>query len=308
MKQSVIALSGLLFIFLNLSGCNLPMKNGNDSLSKEISGDTTENVSQTERFTNVPMNSLKELSAENSNRIALVIGNGDYERQALPNPIYDAQDISNTLNRLGFSVIQVLNADKATMNQAIQKFRDDLDDDKVGLLYYSGHGVQHDGKNYMIPIEAMLTIDEPSDLNTDAVSMTGVLSKMENAKNRLNMVFLDACRDNPFDGFSKGDRKAGLALVGSAERMLIAYATAPNKAALITKERNSPYTKYLLHYMEQDLPIELMLKQVRVAVKNETDGEQTPWYAVSIAGRFTFANPKHRSEQSYGTTTQGGIK
>jgi uncharacterized caspase-like protein len=298
MKKSIISLSGLLFIFLNLSGCTtLPVQNGNDTLSKRIPRDTGETtkgagVDQANRFTSVPVNSLKELPAKHSNRVALVIGNGDYKSKALSNPIYDAQDMSNTLNKLGFSVTQVLNADQATMNKAIQKFGRELHDDRVGLWYYSGHGVQYEGKNYMIPIWAMLAIDKPSELSTDAVSVNGVLSMMEQAKNRLNIVFLDACRNNPFEGFTKG-KKDGLAPVGSAEGMLIAYATSPNKVALIGKGRNSPYTKYLLHYMEQDLPIELMLKQVRVAVKNETNGEQTPWFAASFGGDFTFAIPQH---------------
>jgi len=289
MKRSIIFLSGLLFIFLNLSGCTLQVQNENDRLTKGF-GDTGDVVR--ERFTSVPINSLEELPAKNSKRVALVIGNGDYERQALPNPIYDAQDMSNTLNRLGFSVIQVLNADKAMMETAVQKFVGELYGDRVGLWYYSGHGVQYKGKNYMIPIGAMLDINEgPDNLNTYAVSVKDVLSKMENAKNRLNMVFIDACRNNPFDGFSKGDQKAGLAWEGSAEGMLIAYATAPNKAALTSKERNSPYTKYLLHFMKENLPIELMLKQVRLAVKNETTGRQTPWYAASFDGEFTFVTP-----------------
>jgi uncharacterized caspase-like protein len=287
MKNSIISLSGLLFIFLNLSGCNLPMKNGSDSLPKGISGDTTGNVDQAERFTSVPVNFLKELPAKNSNRMALVIGNGNYKSQALSNPIYDAQDMSDTLNKLGFSVTQVINADQATMNKALQKFGRELYD-RVGLLFYSGHGVQYEGKNYMIPIGAMLAIDKPSDLKTDAVNVNGVLSMMEQAKNRLNIVFLDACRNNPFEGFTKGDRKAGLAPVSSIEGMLIAYATSPNKAALTGKGRNSPYTKHLLHFIKNNLPIELMLKKVRVAVKNETNGKQTPWYAASFEGEFTF--------------------
>jgi uncharacterized caspase-like protein len=277
MKKSVISLSSLLFIFLNLSGCTLPVPL-NESFDPKI----------------------EVLPAENSNRVALVIGNGNYKSQALSNPIPDAQDMSDTLNQLGFGVTQVLNADQATMNKAIQEFGQELHSDRVGLLYYSGYGVQYEGKNYMIPIGAMLAIDEPSDLNTDAVSVNGVLSMMEQAKNRLNLVVLDACRDNPFEGFTKGDRKTGLAPVSSAEGMLVAYATSPNKAALTSKKRNSPYTKHLLQYMEQDLPIELMLKQVREAVKNETDGKQTPWYATSIEGNFTFATPLSRHDLGVG--------
>jgi uncharacterized caspase-like protein len=292
MKKSVISLSGLL-VCLNLSGCNLPTQNENDPLPKGISDNTTGDVSQAEHFTSVPVNSLKELSAENSNRVALVIGNGDYKKQPLSNPIYDAQDMSNSLNQLGFSVIQVLNADKATMDQAIQKFQNDLSNDKVGLLYYSGHGVQYKSKNdmsknYMIPIEAMLAIKEPNDLNANAVSVNDVLSMMEKkATNQLNIVILDACRNNPF--FKGDNKKNGLAPMSSAEGLLIAYATSPNKVALTSKERNSPYTKHLLNYMVQDLPIEIMLKRVRVAVKNETNGEQTPWYAASFDGDFQFA-------------------
>jgi len=291
MKKSVVFLAGLLFLFLNLSGCEtLREPNGSDTSRKGVGtgGNSQDTVDNSTTFVNF----LKELPArKNSKRVALVIGNGDYKNQALSNPIYDAQDMSDTLNKLGFGVTQVLNADQATMNKAIQQFGRELDGDRVGLLYYSGHGVQYEGKNYMIPIGAMLAVDKPSDLNTDAVSVKGVLSMMEQAKNQLNLVFLDACRDNPFEGFTKGDRMTGLAPIGSAEGMLIAYATSPNKAALTSKERNSPYTKHLLQYMERDLPIELMLKKVRVAVKNDTSGKQTPWYAALFDGYFTFAIP-----------------
>jgi uncharacterized caspase-like protein len=251
-------------------------------------------VDSAKRVTGV-RNFLKEFPVKNSNRVALVIGNGDYETQALFNPIYDAQDMSNTLNKLGFSVIQVLNADKAMMEKAIQKFGRELYGDIVSLVYYSGHGVQYNGKNYMIPIGAVSAINnrKPRVLNTDAIGLDSVLSIMENAKNRLNLVVLDACRDNPFSGFKKGEQKPGLAPIGSAEGMLIAYATSPNKAALTSTKRNSPYTKHLLHFMKNSvLPIELMLKQVRVAVKKETDGKQTPWYSASIEGNFTFVD-KH---------------
>jgi uncharacterized caspase-like protein len=281
----------LSFIFLNMSGCALPGLNGDGTSSKGIQENRGENnhINESERVAGF----LKELPA-NSNRVALVIGNGDYGSLPLSNPINDADDIANLLNELDFSVTSVTNANQAAMDRAIQGFGDKLHGDKIGLFYYSGHGVQYQGKNYMIPLGAISNIDKPSDLNTDAIGLDSVLSMMEKAKNKLNIVVLDACRDNPFPGFKKGDQKPGLAPIGSAEGMLVAYATSPNKAALTSKERNSPYTKHLLRFMENsDLPIELMLKKVRVAVKNETDGEQTPWYAASMEGDFMFVENKH---------------
>jgi hypothetical protein len=161
----------------------------------------------------------------------------------------------------------------------------------VGLFYFSGHGVQHAGNNYLIPINSISKMSEAVHLNNKAVPANYVLAVMQNSS--LNIVILDACRDNPFKGFSKSLNR-GLTRMASAEGSLIAYATAPGTVAWTGKadERNSPYTKHLLRFMKQpNLSIESMLKKVRKAVIQETRHTQTvqqPWYEVSISNDFYF--------------------
>jgi len=221
-------------------------------------------------------------------RLALVIGNSNYLTSPLPNPLNDAQDITAALAHYGFEVMAVLDGDQVAMEEAINAFGLRLREGGVGLFYYSGHGVQHQGNNYLVPIGAIPSIKSPIQLRYKAVNVGYVLSAMQDAGNRLNIVMLDSCRDNPFRGFSR-NLNAGLARIDGAEGMLIAYSTAPGKVAYDGDGRNSPYTSSLLELMQiPNLPIELLLKKVRTSVREQTDGAQTPWYEASIDGNFAF--------------------
>jgi len=228
-------------------------------------------------------------SALASTRIALVIGNADYETQPLSNPKNDANDVSKVLSKYGFDTTVLTNATQEEMQRAIQKFGEKLNKDTVGLFYYSGHGVQYNGENYLVPISAMRQVSVPEHLQYKAVNTGYILNVMKHSGSRLNMVFLDACRNNPFRSFTRSMKK-GLARVPSAEGVLISYATAPGRVALDGAGRNSPYTTEFLNLVETpNLPIELLLKEVRTNVRKSTNGQQSPWYEASIEGDFYFS-------------------
>jgi uncharacterized caspase-like protein len=279
---------GLLFIFLNLSGCVVdpvePPKNETLSTKpNEVEEPTTveNDTSPTE-----PLDLEKPTSPEVQtlliqNKVALVIGNGNYQIQSLKNiPVNDVHAMKSVLNDLGFTVTSVIDANKFKMENAIDEFIDKLDSGTLGLFYYSGHGVQHTGENFLIPIDAMSKISDPKDLQ-HAVSANNVSDKM-NLKSQLSLIILDTCRDTPFS-FAKG-KDSGPAPMLSAEGMLIAYATSPGTVALTGSGSNSPYTKHLLRFIGYKLPIEQVLSKVRAAVRHDTSEKQIPWYEASIEG------------------------
>jgi len=226
------------------------------------------------------------LSAQDR-RIALVIGNGAYKSSPLRNPVNDATDIANALRNLGFSVILKTNANQRIMKESIRVFGKKLRLGGVGLFYFAGHGLQVKGQNFLIPTGA--NIESEADVEYEAVDAGRVLAQMEEAENDLNIIILDACRDNPFTrSFRSGDR--GLAKMDAPKGSLVAYATAPGSVAADGDGRNGIYTKYLLKYISNpNLKVEEVLKQVRIGVINETDEKQIPWESSSLTGEFYFA-------------------
>ena len=243
------------------------------------------------------------MSAET--RIALVIGNSDYSSGPLPNPANDAKMISETLGNLGFEVISRRNADQNTMKRAIQEFGARLEKAgpaAVGLFYYAGHGVQLNGRNYLIPTTAQ--IDREGDVEIEAVSADWVIEQMRYARNRLNIVILDACRNNPFTR-SMRSVDHGLATMDAPAGILIAYSTAPGAVAADGSGRNSPYTEALSHAM-RDLhePVEQVFKHVRVGVMSATSGKQVPWESSSLTGDFYFASNKAAAAAQSTAVTQ----
>ena len=226
-----------------------------------------------------------------SNRVALVVGNGGYTAGNLPalaNPVNDATLMAEALETGGFEVALVTDADQEAMKAAIEAFGKKLKEggDAVGLFYYAGHGVEVRGENYLIPIGA--DIEHEVEFKTDAVPADWVLSWMGAAGNRLNMVVLDACRNNPYEGRSRGASQ-GLAQMNAPSGTLIAYSAAPGQVALDGEGVNSPYTAALAQaVIEPGLRVEDVFKRVRVAVETETNGEQTPWESSSLTGDFYF--------------------
>lgn len=219
-------------------------------------------------------------------RMALVIGNASYAVGPLKNPVNDAMDMAAALQRLGFTVTRRLNANQAEMESVIETFGEQLRQGGVGLFYFAGHGLQVGGENYLVPIGAR--VNREQDVKIAAVHVGRVLGAMEDAKNGLNIVILDACRNNPF-GRGFRSQVQGLAPVDAARGSLIAYATAPGSVASDGSSRNGLYTEHLLrNMMTPGLSVEQMFKQVRIGVGQMTHGEQTPWEASSLTGDFYF--------------------
>jgi uncharacterized caspase-like protein len=236
-------------------------------------------------------------------RIALVVGNGDYQNASLSTSINDAEDMATTLRKVGFEVILKTNVDQFDMENAMVAFGKKLRRGVVGLFYYSGYAVQYESENYLIPYNAISSIRVARHIRSKAVNLDYVLSLMEKAENGINIVILDACRPSPFS-FSKTIEK-GLTTVSGAENMVIAYATSPGKVfsppisqTRSQTQRNSFYTKHLLHFIKNsNLPIELMLKKVRAAVKSKTDDRQKPWYINSLDGNFRFNESTRKPQE-----------
>lgn len=230
-------------------------------------------------------------------RIALVIGNSEYANGPLTNPANDAKMIAESLGSLGFDVVSRRNADQTTMKRAIQDFGARLEragSGAVGLFYYAGHGVQLNGRNYLIPTSAH--IEREGDVEIEAVSADWVIEQMRYARNRLNIVVLDACRNNPFArSMRSADR--GLAVMDAPAGILIAYSTAPGSVAADGDARNSPYTEALARAMRDvHEPVEQVFKKVRIGVMNATAGRQVPWESSSLTGDFYFAAPNRRAD------------
>ena len=220
-------------------------------------------------------------------RIALVIGNGAYTTAPpLKNPPNDARDMATTLRTLGFNVTSDVNVNQRDMKRLIREFGQNLKKGGSGLFYYAGHGVQSKGHNYLIPIDA--DIQSEAEIEDLGVDVNLVLNFMDDAQNGLNIVILDACRNNPF---ARSFRSAsnGLAQVDAPTGTLIAYATAPGSVAADGDGRNGIYTQELLKQIKRSgLSIEDVFKQVRISVRGATNGKQTPWESSSLVGEFYF--------------------
>lgn len=223
-------------------------------------------------------------------RIALVIGNGQYEAiTPLRNAVSDGQLMAESLGQVGFDVTLLTDADQNEMKRAVADFGRRLRSagpDATGLFYYAGHGVQYANANYLVPVDA--SIADEADLDLVGVQADWVLRQLFSARNRTNIVILDACRNNPFES-ATGLREAGLAEMNAPPGTFIAYASAPGSAALDGKGANSPFTGALSRgILEGGEPIEQVFKQVRVAVVDETGGRQTPWDSSSLTDDFYF--------------------
>ncbi|MEM5790380.1 MAG: caspase family protein, partial [Syntrophobacteraceae bacterium] len=222
-------------------------------------------------------------------RMALVIGNGSYASAPLRNPLNDARVMAGALRGLSFEVTLRENLDQKEMKKEIQSFGQKLQQGGVGLFYFAGHGVQVNGRNYLIPVGA--TIEHEKQVEYEAVDIGAVLSEMDYARNRLNLVILDACRDNPF-ARSFRSVSTGLASINAPGGTLIAYATAPGAVANDGPGENGVYTGELVKAMSQPgLKIEDVFKQVRSAVREATRGKQIPWESSSLEGDFYFRSP-----------------
>ncbi len=223
----------------------------------------------------------------NEQRLALLIGNASYRLDPLQNPVNDVRTMAASLKAVGFEVMALENANLEITLKTVNEFTKKLEQNKgVGLFYYAGHGVQLDGENYLVPIDGSMEREE--EVRARSLKAQEVLQKMRRARNRLNLVFLDACRNDPF---IKNSRSAsqGLARMDASLGMLIAYATAPGSVAEDGKGSNSSFTKHLAATLrEPGLRIEDVLKRVRTAVRTDTRGRQITWDNSAIEGDFYF--------------------
>ena len=222
-------------------------------------------------------------------RTALIIGNADYESAPLNNPVNDAQDIAHALSNLGFSVILKTNANQRTMERAIRDFGKVLREGGIGLFYFAGHGVQVRGNNYLVPVGA--EIESEGDVKYEAVDAGLILAKMEDAANGLNIIILDACRNNPFSrSFRSAER--GLAKMDAPTGSILAYSTSPGSVAADGTGRNGLYTEMLLkHIRTPDIDLPHLFMRVRRDVITATSKKQVPWESSSLIGDFYF-NPQ----------------
>jgi uncharacterized caspase-like protein len=241
-------------------------------------------------------------------RVALVVGNSGYRNVSpLDNPASDARLLAETLRGLGFTLVgggAQLDLDKAAFDRTVQDFGRRLAGADVGLFYYAGHGIQVRGENYLIPIDANPT--KEADVDFQMLNSGLVLRQMETAGTRLNIVILDACRNNPFGGRGLAvgraqdagnirvrDTSSGLAQMQAPSGTLISFATQPGNVAQDGVGGNSPYAKALATQMRRPgLDIFQTFNQVGLVVQEVTGGTQQPWVSSSpIKGAFYFAPP-----------------
>ena len=223
-------------------------------------------------------------------RTALVIGNADYVTSPLSNPVNDARAMARALRKLGFDVIERINVDQAGMKRAIWDYGKKLRQGGVGLFYFAGHGIQVGGENYLIPLKAR--IEGEPDLELEGVRVTRVLAEMEKANNGMNIVILDACRNNPFARSFRSVSR-GLAHMSAPYGTLLAYATAPGSVAADGEGSNGLYTSELLTAIRTPgLRVEDVFKRVRRKVRKKSQGKQVPWESTSIEGDFYFVPAK----------------
>jgi formylglycine-generating enzyme required for sulfatase activity len=225
-------------------------------------------------------------------RVALIIGNSAYAESPLKNPVNDARDMREQLQRLGFGkgdIIYRENLKRDDIGPMLREWRNRLaaGPDTVALVFYAGHGVQIRGENFFPAVDAR--IDGEEDVPRQAVKLAELLSVMTESRTRVNLVFLDACRNNPYErGFRDGTR--GLAPAKPATGTLIAYATEPGAVASDGSGKNGVFTATLLANMTTPgQTVEMMLKQVSEDVYTATQGKQSPWQEGSIRGYFYFS-------------------
>ena len=224
-------------------------------------------------------------------RVALVIGNSTYRASPLDNPANDATDITNALNKVGFRTTLIRNATLAQMRDATRKFAEQLQSADVALIYFAGHGIESNRKNYMIPVNADLKFEyELTDQAYDAGSWLEMLETIKSSNSeRVNIVILDACRNNNLIG--SRSLGSGLGRMDAPTGTFLSYSTAPGKVAADGSkgQRNSPFTRHLLNVIQQPgLQIEEAFKEVRRNVSRDTNGAQVPWESTSLVGKFYF--------------------
>jgi hypothetical protein len=219
-------------------------------------------------------------------RLALVIGNGAYKDAPLPNPVNDAADMAKALEASGFTVMKRENASLREMHLALREFGDRLGRQSTGLVYFAGHGLQVRGRNYLLPVDADIARED--EVAFSALDVAAVMEKLDSAKNPVNIVILDACRNNPF-GTRLTTQAKGLAPIDAPPGTFIAFATAPGSTAADGTGRNGLYTQHLVREIARPgAAIEEVFKAVRAGVRRDSRSAQVPWESTSLESAFAF--------------------
>lgn len=221
-------------------------------------------------------------------RQALIIGNSNYAMAPLRNPENDAKAMAKTLKELNFEVIKIIDGDKETIRKGIRDFHTRLDKNKgVGLFYYAGHGIQVKGENFLVPIDH--DIQEEYEVPDRAIRVNSILSAMESSGTRMNIVILDACRDNPYSRSMRSGSRGLAQIYAEGSGSIIAYATAPGSVASDGDGDNGLYTQELLKAIKTPgLEIGMVFRRVLTNVKKMSKEKQLPWTNSSIEGEFYF--------------------
>jgi len=230
-------------------------------------------------------------------KAALVVGNADYVGAALVNPVNDARAVRDVLTKLGFAVEYLENGTKRGMEEAVDSFSASLEKGGVAVCFFAGHGLQVKNENYLQPLKAKLKSE--ADVRYECVSASWVLNKMGEANTGVNLLMLDACRNNPFGRGMRGrSGGGGLATMDAPVGTLIAFATAPGTLAKDgVGAKNSPFTTAWLAEVGRPQSVEALFKRVRQRVHTATAKEQTPWLVSSLIGEFAFVDPAGLAEK-----------
>jgi uncharacterized caspase-like protein len=237
--------------------------------------------------------------APDDSKLALVIGNADYRIRPLRNAVSDARAVATALRDLGYGLIVRENASQASMIDAMKEFWLRGRRSEARVLYFSGHGFQHKGRNYLVPVD--LVIDDEDEVPRKAASVDEVVEKLNENSRGVNVVILDACRTPPIAGSTRtrGNLGAtrsfgtGLAQVSAPQGTLIAFSTSPGAVAYDGVDGNSPYTRHLVEQLRMPgQSVEQLFKRVRINVARDTENKQVPWESSSLMGGFCFSPDK----------------
>jgi hypothetical protein len=263
----------------------------------------------------LPLTAFSQSGNQSSNKpqrkIALVIGNSNYLSSSLANPLNDARAMRDALQSVGFTVMEFENLSQSQMKKAIDDFGLRLKSNEVGLFYYAGHGIQSKGYNYLIPVDADLQSEQQ--VEYDCVQADRVLGLMEASGTKVNIIILDACRNNPFErSWTRSSGGRGLAFMSAPSGTLIAYATSPGNTASDGSGKNGLYTSAILESIRiPDITILQMFQNVRSIVSEKSKKQQIPWESTSMTGDFYFGRTNQEFTQPdiiQGNTTAKSVE
>lgn len=261
---------------------NITLKEGKNRLKLTVTNDAGVTTSSTRTI-----HKKSKIKPSTEKRLALVIGNSAYTVKPLKNPVNDADGVSERLESLGFKVMKYKNLGHDDMEDAIDEFKNELVNYTTGLLYYSGHGMQVKGENYLIPVDGT-RFKTPTDAKHKCVSLDYILGNMEDINGQgINLVFLDACRSSSFRSWEKGTTNKGLNIT-SPKGSLVAFATSPHEVASDGVGNYGTYTAAFLNHLKAGDSIYDILTNVKAEVSEETNGEQQPWFNASLNKVFRF--------------------